>query len=61
MTKVCGIVRRDAARIHEDSFTWGERNDLAARRVVQPHGHRNQAFARGSLLIPVSFGATRVL
>ena len=61
MTEVSRIVWRDATRIHEDSFTWGERNDLAARRVVQPHGHRNQAFARGSLLMPVNFGATRVL
>ena len=58
MTEVRGVVRRDAARVHRHLIVGFEWNNGAPSRVVETHGQPN---ALGSLRIPVSFGATRVL
>ncbi len=60
--EVRGVVWRDPARVHEDVITGLERNDRLARRVVQlKDRHAQPSTTLGSRLIPVSFGATRVL
>ena len=48
---VGGVVRRDAARVHRDHRARGERDDLAARRVVEPHrlAHGRRRRSRGRL------------
>ena len=65
MTKVSGVVGRDAARVHRHLRTWLKWHHGLARRVEQPHaqGCFPSAFfaSRGSLRMPVSLGATRVL
>ena len=61
VSEMCGVIRRDAARVHEHGVPGRKRNNFASSRVVQPHAHERYAWARGSRLIPVNFGATRVL
>ena len=60
VAEVGGVVGRDAARVHQHVLGRLERHDARRARVVQPH-RRHAAAAVGSRLMPVSFGATRVL
>ena len=59
MAEVGGVVRRDPAGVHEHVIVRLERDDGAPRGVVELH--QPASTTRGSRLIPVSFGATRVL
>ena len=59
MAEVGGVVRRDPARVHQHVLGRLERHHRLAGGVVEPQGHRG--WRRGSRLMPVSFGATRVL
>ena len=64
VTEMRRVVRRDPARVHQHVVVGLERHDGLPRGVVQLHGpgtHSEGATTRGSRLIPVSFGATRVL
>jgi hypothetical protein len=58
VAEVCGVVRRDAARVHGHQIVRLERHDGPPSRVVEPHV---QVTVLGSKRIPVNFGATRVL
>ncbi len=61
VAEVGGVVRRDPAGVHQHVLVRFERHDGAARGVVELQRHAQAPTARGSTLIPVSFGATRVL
>jgi hypothetical protein len=59
MAEVGGVVRRDPAGVHQDVVVRFERHDGTSCGVVELH--HSATTARGSRLIPVSFGATLVL
>ena len=59
VAEVRGVVRGDPAGVHQHVVVRFERNDGAPRCVVELH--HPASTTRGSFLIPVNFGATRVL
>ena len=59
MAQVSGVIGRDPTGVHEHLIVGFERDNGAFRGVVELH--RQSSTTRGSLLIPVNRGATRVL